>query len=280
MCLLRFSLGLGEKPTLQVGIIAKKVAGATAGSAILQGLVAVQAPAPHQHLPLAPHCGVPPCGRTENVNPRNPVRLRTQATFRKPVRLSPDARARSGASEGPPGRGRRSARRAAAARSSRTASATIRSSSAAEALGAEALGRGAAGGAGRSTSGSNRRTASASAAGLAALEERPRHALGDALAHPALAQRDHRAAGGQRLDRRDPELLRRGHDQRARAREQLGDALVADPAGERDASARRCAAAAAAPARRRPRRSGRPSALNARTATSIRLCAISSASTM
>jgi hypothetical protein len=29
MCLLRFSLGLGEKPTLQVGIIPKKVAGAT-----------------------------------------------------------------------------------------------------------------------------------------------------------------------------------------------------------------------------------------------------------
>jgi hypothetical protein len=35
MCLLR--IGLGEKPTLQVGIILKKVAGATVRLAILSG---------------------------------------------------------------------------------------------------------------------------------------------------------------------------------------------------------------------------------------------------
>src|SRR5918999_1540361 len=82
--LLRF--GLGEKPTLQVGIIAKKVAGATAGVGNLAGgLPVAQGASVVSQLQGSP--SAEPGGaterRSENVNPQNPVRLRTHRTFRK-----------------------------------------------------------------------------------------------------------------------------------------------------------------------------------------------------
>src|SRR5919108_4573150 len=111
MCFLRLSLGTGEKPTLQVGIISKKVAGATDRLAILQGSSPLtgngrsQAPPPFGRPPSDP------TGRTtENVNPQNLVRLRTHGTFRK----RRAARRRSGASAAPPDRVRTSALRGAA----------------------------------------------------------------------------------------------------------------------------------------------------------------------
>ena len=54
------------------------------------------------------------------------------------------------------------------------------------------------------------------------LVERPGDALDDALAHPPSPSAITGPAGGERLDGGDPEL-RRGHDQRPRAGEQLGD---------------------------------------------------------
>ena len=109
--------------------------------------------------------------------------------------------------------------------------------------------------------------------------ERPGHALRHGLEHAARAQRDHRPAGGERLDRGDPELLLGGHHQRLRA-------CAAGRRPRRRAS--RPVSRTVGPASRRSRRhsgpsptttSGSPSALKARIATSIRLCAISSAST-
>ena len=59
----------------------------------------------------------------------------------------------------------------------------------------------------RSRSGSKPRTGVDQRIRLAALEERPGRPLDDALAHAAIGQRDHRPAGRERLDGRDPELL-------------------------------------------------------------------------
>src|SRR5918912_3150013 len=84
MCFLRLSLGPGEKPTLQVGIIPKKVAGATDRLAILQGNLRLTGAGASQRLPPVVRPVRASTARpTENVNPRNLVRLRTQATFRK-----------------------------------------------------------------------------------------------------------------------------------------------------------------------------------------------------
>ena len=60
-----------------------------------------------------------------------------------------------------------------------------------------------------------------------------RLALLHALEHAAGAQRDHRPAGGQRLDGGDPELLGGGDDERLGAAHQLRHLGVAEPAGER-----------------------------------------------
>src|SRR5215213_7230691 len=92
MCSLAFkSCGLGEKPTLQVGIIPKKVAGATTGVGTLQGFGRrrpLRPPAPATAVPPASRSSGVATGRpTENLNPRSRVRLRTHRTFRKLVRL-------------------------------------------------------------------------------------------------------------------------------------------------------------------------------------------------
>ena len=114
--------------------------------------------------------------------------------------------------------------------------------------------------------------------GVAAPVVRPRLPLVHALEHAAGAERDHRPAGRERLHGGDPELLGRGHDERAGAPHQLGDAHVRQPAGE---------------AHGRPGEAAQPPQLGAVadhherraepvervTATSIRLCAISSATT-
>ena len=64
--------------------------------------------------------------------------------------------------------------------------------------------------------------------------EAPGDAVDDRLQRPAAPPRDHRPARGLTLDCRDPELLDRGHDQRAGALEDLGDGGVGSPAGEFD----------------------------------------------
>ena len=70
--------------------------------------------------------------------------------------------------------------------------------------------------------------------GPARVEERAGLALEHGLERAAFGVGDHRAAGGLGLDGGDPELLGRGHDERPGALEQLGRALVADPALEGD----------------------------------------------
>ena len=68
--------------------------------------------------------------------------------------------------------------------------------------------------------------------GLGRVEEDAGLAVDHRLAHAALVQGDDRPAGGLGLDGGDPELLGRGDDERARARQEARRLGIADAAGE------------------------------------------------
>ena len=67
---------------------------------------------------------------------------------------------------------------------------------------------------------------------------------GNALQSAAAAQRHHRLAAGQRLHRRHPEILLAGHDQRARAGQQIAQFAVRDTPAKLDAGVGHAFAAA------------------------------------
>ena len=130
---------------------------------------------------------------------------------------------------------------------------------------------------GSTASASKARTACGQRRGLGRVEEDARLALDHRLAHAAVVQRDDRPPGGLRLDGGDAELLGGGDDERPRRGARMPRRLgVARPVRRSGPSARPGDAAAARRARCRRRRSGRRSRLKARTATSMRLCGISS----
>ena len=106
---------------------------------------------------------------------------------------------------------------------------------------------------------SKRRMAATRSSTRLALEEEPGRGLAAARRHhglerAALPQRDHRAARGHRLERRDAEVLERREDQRAAARVELRRLGVVAPAEELDRRARQGAKPSPPRARCRRRR--------------------------
>ena len=139
---------------------------------------------------------------------------------RRAGREAPTRPARSARPARSPG-----ARRAPAS----TASATMRAQRGLEALGPEALGGGDAGRRVDRQRVEARAPPRPAPPGRCARRTRRSRPALDALEHAALAERDHRPPGGQRLDRGDPELLRRrSPPARARARSSSATSLVGD----------------------------------------------------